>query len=214
VADSTTDPIKNTLADHDLPVSRYLIINAPLSSRYEDVGQPSFDEIRAGFGVEDIGGIGGYFTRGKQVPLPGKPSFTIEELGLSGNLGPFYGSAGIGETTFSPVPSEYRQYFEDPDVDIGLKKWGLGAKIPLPFLKSTLMGGVEGTEREIGLPQLKGQPERRTRNLPRTKNEYLKWIGELGPVDFGLEYRQGTGREHLGTQEPFKEIKGNIRIPF
>ena len=205
---------RNNLGNPEITVSKWLTMYNSPSSRYGDILQPTFENIRGGFDVEGIGGLEGHFTRGRQTPLPGINPFQMEKLGGSLRLGPLRGSAEIGETTLNPVPLQYRQYFEDPDVDISQRKLGLGVEVPLPFLESSLTGGREYLDQTVNLPHFKGQQERPKVTSPRTRSDYLRWKGKLGDIDFGLKYRRGESRGPLGLQEPYKEIYGDVRIPF
>lgn len=204
MADPTTDPIKNTLADRDLPVSKWLTMYSSPSSSYEDIRQPSFDQIRTGFDVEDIGGLEGYFRRRRQTPLPDKPPFTAEELGGSLRLGPFRGSAAIGETTFNPVPLPFRQYFTDPDVDIGRRRARLDVEVP-PFT-----GGVGRTWGDVRFPQHASQSERRQTSLPHRTNVNIGLGGRLGIADLGIQGRY----ERTQRQKPSWSVEAGGRIPF
>ena len=199
VADTRKD-----LGNNDVTVSRWLTMYSSPSSSYEDIRQPSFDQIRAGFDVEDIGGLAGYFRREQQVALPDKSPFTTEELGGSLRLGPFRGSAGIGETTFSPIPLPFRQDFTDPDVDIGSRRARLDVEIP-PFT-----GGVGRTWGDVRFPQHASQSERRQTSLPHRTDVNIGLGGRLGIADLRLQGQYGRTR----GQKPSIGAGFTARIPF
>lgn len=159
---------------------------------------------REGTVVRDTveGGIGPFRGFYQETSHPGE-DLRARRFGGSARVGPatLYGERR--GTTETVVPSEYRQYFTNPDVEE--RETVFGARGSLPMGQGTLSGDISRRLMALKFPQSRFEEARPTARGPNVTDFALKWTGK----NFGVGGTLGKVR-NVGTR---KGVEASLNLP-
>ena len=166
------------------------------------------DRLRARTGVrEELGGttaferlsgnlrplgLEGYWERAQQEGFPDRKT---DKFGGSMTLGPIRFSGEQQETTSTPIPLPFREYFKNREMKERQRRAFIGGQYPIG--SGILSGGVGREWEKSKLPQAIWEEQQHEVDTPHRTRAEVNWTGEWGPAELMLlaQYARERGQK-------------------